>query len=570
MPKAEKKCPNCGHILSTKQEFCPECDLFVPLDILEESEKQEKQSKPEINETTDKVEEKETIKEQGISDDTPDLNETIEISEDFFKHRVRADEEVSTAKTSNVKDEDPKVTAEEKVESVQADTQNTVMEEEIISETDEVIESTESEASDRPQMDQIPIVDVKDEPIDETHNTSSNNHAESQTAIEPIEELSIPKQNTDDVEMMMPQEPKSNNNVKKIIGAAVVVAAVSGGAFWYQSYSNKQEEKENQALVIASDTSVKSLFYNSEHVFLKDGLTESDIEKAEKQLDKIKAFDGKEYDELAADLKQVKKKFKVQSNLNDLFYSPVLDGNKVNLKAELKTADSIKLEKIAKPKDAFEENYNEALEHALTQEKEHDEVQKLMVVVFDHDDVVTTVTREQYDKALAAVTKMPDSKTKDDYKKQLDKVKDFLEKQEKANQKNTAPVAQTDANTTNQYTAAPQQQNQTPNYVAKAPTAVPGQRWGNREDSYKDFSNPAWGWNPGVQEKFIQEVLQRGYVVEGGYSLVPKYIENGEGYYDLYATTNSRLFPKSKPEEFPIYLVTVNVKSGWFIGNGPN
>ena len=85
-----------------------------------------------------------------------------------------------------------------------------------------------------------------------------------------------------------------------------------------------------------------------------------------------------------------------------------------------------------------------------------------------------------------------------------------------------------------------------------------------------DYNDAAWGWAPGVQEKVIAEVISRGYVVEGGYTLVPKYIENGEGFYDLYATTNSKIFPKSKPEEFPLYVVTINAKTGWFKGNGPN
>ncbi len=84
------------------------------------------------------------------------------------------------------------------------------------------------------------------------------------------------------------------------------------------------------------------------------------------------------------------------------------------------------------------------------------------------------------------------------------------------------------------------------------------------------YSDPAWAWNPGIKEDVISEVISRGYVVDGGYSLVPKYIENGEGFYDLYATTNSKLFPNSKASEFPLYVVTINAKTGWFKGNGPN
>ncbi|MGC2993834.1 cell division site-positioning protein MapZ family protein, partial [Enterococcus faecalis] len=34
-----------------------------------------------------------------------------------------------------------------------------------------------------------------------------------------------------------------------------------------------------------------------------------------------------------------------------------------------------------------------------------------------------------------------------------------------------------------------------------------------------DSSNPAWTWAPGVNEKVLDTVIARGYVVPGGYSL---------------------------------------------------
>ncbi|MEG2644136.1 MAG: cell division site-positioning protein MapZ family protein, partial [Enterococcus sp.] len=86
-----------------------------------------------------------------------------------------------------------------------------------------------------------------------------------------------------------------------------------------------------------------------------------------------------------------------------------------------------------------------------------------------------------------------------------------------------------------------------------------------------DTSSSAYTWAAGVKEQVIQTCISRGYIVEGGYSLVPVKIENGEGYYNLYATSNRAALTKGYSDsDLPMYLVTINCKTGWFKGNGPN
>lgn len=84
-----------------------------------------------------------------------------------------------------------------------------------------------------------------------------------------------------------------------------------------------------------------------------------------------------------------------------------------------------------------------------------------------------------------------------------------------------------------------------------------------------DSSNPAWTWSSGVLDQVIATCIERGYIVEGGYKLERVRIENGEGYYNLYATTNQApLTANYKAKDLPLYLVTINCKTGYFRGNG--
>ena len=83
------------------------------------------------------------------------------------------------------------------------------------------------------------------------------------------------------------------------------------------------------------------------------------------------------------------------------------------------------------------------------------------------------------------------------------------------------------------------------------------------------MNNPGWAWAPGVYDRVINTVISRGYVVSGGFYLQPARIENGEGYYHLYATSNqSSLLSGMSESAMPFYLVTINAKTGYFRGNG--
>ncbi|MEG2254993.1 MAG: cell division site-positioning protein MapZ family protein, partial [Vagococcus sp.] len=227
---------------------------------------------------------------------------------------------------------------------------------------------------------------------------------------------------------------------------------------------------------------------------------------------------------------------------------------------------NISLTRIEEEKDGFDILFNKAFDEAKKQKDALKKVEDKIVVVYKDDSVVKSATREQLDEAQALVKEIPDEEVQKEFLAELKKVDTFIAESEKSKKEAEALALEAQQNAT-----PPATQNNT-NTQGNTQYNNPGtnNRWGNRQDAVIDYNDPAWAWNPGIQEKVMTEVINRGYVVEGGYTLVPKYIENGEGYYDLYATTNSKIFPKSKPEEFPLYVVTINVKTGWFKGNGPN
>lgn len=69
-----------------------------------------------------------------------------------------------------------------------------------------------------------------------------------------------------------------------------------------------------------------------------------------------------------------------------------------------------------------------------------------------------------------------------------------------------------------------------------------------------DVNNVAWNWGDGIKERVISTCQSRGYINDN-YILEKVNIINGNGYYNLF-TSDGR------------YLVSINCKTGYFVGNG--
>jgi len=366
------------------------------------------------------------------------------------------------------------------------------------------------------------------------------------------------------------QPPKNNNNKKVKILTGVIILLVAAGGTYVYSIQKKQNELETTIkLTDSAEDAIQNLYVkNQGDVFLKKGISESDIKSAEDKVKELKGTD--QFDRLDERVKNAVKTYSKLTAINEAFKTPVIEGNQLNSDAYVKDDSKLTLEEIDPEVNGFDKLYNEAIKDATEQKDAIKTFDTTLEKLYKDGKVVEEPSKDVFNEAVKQLAKIKDPEVKEKDQKIIDDVKKVIDKQEKEAEEKRKAEEEKQAQAAKAQTSNNNTQSNNYNNSTTTPPATTGGRWGNRQDAYIDLSNPAWSWNPGVQDKFLSTVIGRGYVVEGGYSLVPKFIENGEGYYDLYATTNSKLFPNSKASEFPIYVVTVNVKTGWFRGNGPN
>lgn len=526
MTKKTNKCPNCGHQFKDGEEYCPNCDLFIPVNDQTDQEKDFDPNQTKQFKTFKEIEQEPNKK----------------YPESRFKHRSFKPEQNDNVEESPVE------------------------EKEVILET-----GTPKE--------EFPVKDVAENAED----TSSNLDTREIEPVIPTEELekeekivtSAPSTKSTTEELVSEKKEKrhdvtsSNNRKKMIIGLSTVAILAVGGYYVYSNEQDKAREKDRIALVETTEKELDSLFSSKEKVFLKNDIKKSDFTKAQVELDKLKTKDG--YDSLKELFDEAEDKFNKQEKMNALFKSPIMVGKELKNDAFVKDDSTISLTRVSEEKDGFDILFNKAFDEAEKQKKQLIAINEKLDQLIKDDSVLKTATRKQYDEVDEMIKTLKDEEAKKDYLAKLKKVDTYLVEMDKKKQEAEELARQAEE----QRLAELNQQNQnnttTQTIAPTTPTGPGGNyKWGNRQDAYIDYNDAAWAWAPGVQEKVLAEVISRGYVVEGGYTLVPKYIENGEGFYDLYATTNSKIFPKSKPEEFPLYVVTINAKTGWFKGNGPN
>ena len=200
-------------------------------------------------------------------------------------------------------------------------------------------------------------------------------------------------------------------------------------------------------------------------------------------------------------------------------------------------------------------------------------------IVFKDGKVVDSATRDQYKTAKEAVEKVKNTDLSAQLNEQLkqvdkmltDKEKKEEEEKKKAEEAKKAAQAAAAAQAAQQAAVAQAAQQEAASSTPSSSNSANQPIKSARASDIANASNPAWTWAPGVQSKVIATCIQRGYIVEGGYRLEKARIENGEGYYNLYATsTKSALMKGIGESALPFYIVTINCKTGWFGGNGSN
>lgn len=241
--------------------------------------------------------------------------------------------------------------------------------------------------------------------------------------------------------------------------------------------------------------------------------------------------------------------------MNQLFTEAAINGDKVTDKPLLKSAEPVTLT-VDTGDQEFDQLMNQAINNAKDQYTKIEAAKKAADGLLKDGNVIDSVNRDQYNSANEAVKVVANQSLVQTQKDELAKVDQTLKEKEKKAAEEKAAAEKAAQEKAEQEKAAQEAQNSNSSSAS---------------NQAGDTSSDAYAWAPGVKEKVIQTCISRGYIVDGGYSLEPVKVENGEGYYNLYATSNRASLTKGySNSDLPMYLVTINCKTGWFKGNGPN
>lgn len=558
----------------------PNDDAFVQPES-EPSEDEEKDTIANISETKELIETKEPTETEEIAE-TEETEET---------------EEIKTANTKEAKEIAEHVDLEAKSLPIVA---NEVIDQDMILETsealiDEVTSSTPtSEAEQKVQkavdlLNQETTTKVIPEAASESFipatDTLATNHEQNQSPKEePKEEQPL---KTKRVKRSRKKWSKKQKRIVWYTVAVIAIISVSGGVY----YAHQQElERQAQAALVKKEQTVatisqeiKALSTLKTEPIIKSTTTQQQLLDYQKQLTDYKGIK----DEKATNqfLTTLLTQYEQETTLNEQFDSPVLVDGQVNEKAYVVDTQTF----LAVPLNGdttFEKAYNQAVAIGQKQVEQAQTVKEAVAKLtsgLKGEELATSVTNTTYADTLKQVNALKDTALKTKLTNELKPVKTALDKREAAAK---AAKAQAEKEKVAQAAAAEQQasedamlakiaantQYSQASQVLSASTPVNKENRpiiASRQSDIDNSTSEAWQWADGVYDSVINRCIARGYIVSGGFYLQRARIENGQGYYNLYATTNeSRLLSGVGESGIPMYIATINDKTGFFKGNG--
>lgn len=548
---------------SADTEQKEELKASEPSDLENLPEEAAKQESEITTDQTDQAQSSEEKKEQTeieeeIADESNNDSKTVEKTDDFVSVEQTENQNLSTEPLA-----EPSDFIDISVSSKEMD-QTTTAEGQI--------------ASDDSQRAELSTDDLQ---VSAEKNTDANDEKTSAKTI--ASDFSA-----DSSEKNGPSEPvrKQKNKKGAYLLAAAAVAVIGGGWLYVD---HQQKEAQQQALAAKNKKELADLsadleqFYTDDsHQFLKADKTAADLQKVVNQLEDYKT--SSDYQKLADEAEKISVKFETLTELNSFFEAPII---KADLLQDTHLKDNpITMEKPSE-NDAFAKLVNQAIEQGQKEYKQNEEVKnavKSTLALYKENQLPSSVTRSGFKEIMAKVNALSNETLKKALADQMKPIDEALTVRDAAEQKKAEQAVQQaeqeqaeqkqieQAQAADNSSSAVSQATSEASYILtpSSPTnqnnqpIIPA-----RESDLADTGNPAWVWNPGVKEKIIATAIERGYVVEGGYFFEPVRIENGEGYYNFYATSNqSRLLNGISDSAFPMYLFTVNAKTGYFRGNG--
>lgn len=378
--------------------------------------------------------------------------------------------------------------------------------------------------------------------------------------------------------------------------AAVLAVGITGGAYYNHVQAVAQAEKEQEAkekAQLASITSeITELFTDEQQQFLKDTTTATQISNLDDRLSSLKKVAG--YKDIKQELADAQEKLTQVEALNEKFTSPILVNGEIQTDAHVKNVDTATFSKLT-GNSTFEETYNKAVTVA---EKEIANAKSVMANVTHLTDQLSngtladTVNQTSYDDVKNQLTTLYDEDLKAKLQTQITPVQTALTKRaaaEKAAREKAAAEQAAQEQAAKQKAAEEQAAQTQATLLAKiaanttysestqilSTSTVTNKEnrpiIDSRKSDLANSSSSAWNWGAGMYDFVINRAIAKGYIVQNGFYLERVRIENGEGYYNLYAMNNeSSLMKTISAKALPMYIATINAKTGYFKGNGSN
>lgn len=459
--------------------------------------------------------------------------------------------------------EDSSTSTEEQVdvitnieETAPVSTEGPVETTEPIEEESSKVESTKAASTDAPQPKEAPetteLVETQPEQTKVEEQETSN--------------ASIKKEE-------LPNDRGSKKSKKRLYLTSAAVLLLGAGGWMYYDHQQKvqaeiaaeTQRKQDKMADLQSD--LAAFYSDDDEQFIRTSMINQDLSKLRASLNEVK--DEKGYADLEKTFEDIQSKIKQIQTVNEWFVTPVIADDQLIAEPKLKADQAI--QSFETEDTAFGQLIDKATDEATKQYQQLQTAKEKTAVIYADGQVKDSATKEQYDTAKAEVAKVKNTELVKALVTELDKVDEALTKKEEAKKAEEAKQAQAQAEAQAQAQAEAAAQQTEATQTTPATNSANRPIMETRASDVADASNPAWNWAPGVKESVIATSIARGYIVEGGYRLEKARIENGEGYYNLYATsTKSSLMNGIGESALPFYIVTINCKTGWFGGNGSN
>ena len=315
-----------------------------------------------------------------------------------------------------------------------------------------------------------------------------------------------------------------------VIGVCALILLAAGGTVWYQvdQSNQKQAAQTSKSEAKKSEEAKKTAAFNKVYAtfFVDDKATKlkngqfDNIGKLTSELDKLK--DQSDYKTLKAKVDELKAEISAIKAMNGNFEKPIITDGALDKTAQVR--EGVKLSYTATENATLNTLLKDAVAQGQAQQKAKESTA-----------TASSATISASTPATAQPTAPSTSENTTTVPQQVGAATATADSA-------SGPVSSGYGLSTAQYQA------QYPNVtIVTSNSRVP-------VDPNADLSNPAYVWAPGIRELVLQKCRERGYITGDAYILLPASIQKGNGYYNLY-----------KPDG--TYLVSINCKTGYFVGN---